>query len=161
MLQSNLCSEGLIDVRTSEESWNSKMNANISLLRQILCYDEFDVQASVHAQLALLLVWMAAPVMRCFVPGESLTAEEQACCKSMGGQCGDSPASDHPCCKHATSTSQLALPSSYATPGTSTQVVASMAPAINSMVEKRCVPAWLVDPSPPPDSIDASSVLGM
>ena len=109
--------------------------------------------------LVLLFLWTAAPALRCLVPGESLTAEEQACCKSMGGQCDNSSASEHPCCKRATSTTQPALATSHATVATSAQVVVSIPPVIQSLVEQGFASAWLVDPSPPPNHVEASSVL--
>ena len=109
--------------------------------------------------LVLLFLWTATPALRCLVPGESLTAEEQACCKSMGGQCDDSSASEHPCCKRATSTTEPALATSHATVSTPAQVVASIPSVIHSLVEQGFASAWLVDPSPPPDRIEVSSVL--
>jgi hypothetical protein len=45
----------------------------------------------------LLFMWTAAPALRCAIPSESLTPDEQACCKEMGGHCGDME--NHSCCK--------------------------------------------------------------
>jgi hypothetical protein len=108
--------------------------------------------------LVLLFVWTAAPALRCLVPGEVLTAEEQACCRSMGGQCGDSPTSGHPCCKRVTSTAQPALAASQAALSAPVLAPASIPVVANSTVEQRFVNTWLIDPSPPHRS-QASSVL--
>jgi hypothetical protein len=108
--------------------------------------------------LVLLFVWTATPALRCLIPGEVITAEEQACCKSMGGQCGDSPTSDHPCCKRVTSTPQPALAASQAALSAPVLAAASIPLVANSIVEQRFVPTWLIDPSPPHRS-QAGSVL--
>jgi hypothetical protein len=55
----------------------------------------------------LLFVWTAAPALRCVLPNEVLTPEEQACCKAMSGQCGDM--GDHPCCKKVEGNTQPAI----------------------------------------------------
>ena len=107
----------------------------------------------------LLFMWTAAPALRCLIPGEVLSAEEQACCKSMGGQCDDSSASDHPCCKRATSTAQPALATLQATPDTPVVVAFVLPPVVDSSVERGFAPSWIVDPSPPPDYNRSSSVL--
>ncbi|HWY67359.1 MAG TPA: hypothetical protein VNX88_01780 [Terriglobales bacterium] len=107
----------------------------------------------------LLFVWTAAPALRCLVPGETLTQEEQACCKSMGGQCGDSPASDHPCCKPTTSTAQPALATAKATVTTIVSMAVSLPAAVHSLVEHEFAPEWLIDASPPPHRNQANPVL--
>lgn len=55
----------------------------------------------------LLLSWTAVPALRCLVASETLTPEEQACCKTMGGQCGEM--GSHPCCKKVQSSTQPAV----------------------------------------------------
>ena len=55
----------------------------------------------------LLLMWTGAPALRCLLPNESLTPEEQACCKSMGGNCGDMD--NHPCCRKVQTAPQAAV----------------------------------------------------
>lgn len=49
---------------------------------------------------ALLLLLCLTPAMTCLIPGATMTAQERACCRSMGARCGqpDMPAS-HSCCK--------------------------------------------------------------
>jgi hypothetical protein len=50
------------------------------------------------AAFLLLLPMIAAPFMACVA--QAATAEEQACCREMGGQCGsDEMPSSHSCCK--------------------------------------------------------------
>jgi hypothetical protein len=107
----------------------------------------------------LLFVWTAAPALRCLIPGVSLTSEEQACCKSMGGQCGDSPASDHPCCKRTTSTTQPALATAQDIVTTTVSMAVSLPAVVPSLVEHGFAPEWLVDPSPPPHLSQANPVL--
>jgi len=107
----------------------------------------------------LLFVWMAAPALRCLIPGESLTAEEQACCKSMGGECGDSAAADHPCCKKTTSTAQPALATAQANTAAAVRVDATVPPQTYLPTERDFAADWLVDPSPPPRLQQANPVL--
>ena len=107
----------------------------------------------------LLLVWMAAPALRCLIPGEVLSAEEQACCKSMGGQCDDSSEPSHPCCKHSTLSAQPALATSQAAPGVLVMVATALPRVVDLIVALGFAPAWIVDPSPPPNHARASSVL--
>jgi len=97
----------------------------------------------------LLFVWTSAPALRCLIPGESLTAEDQACCKSMGGECGDSAASDHPCCKKTTSTSQPALATAQASSAAAVPVAAAVPQQTYLLTEQEFAAKWLVDPSPP------------
>jgi len=56
----------------------------------------------------LLLPMIAAPFMACVA--QAATAEEQACCREMGGQCGgsDEMPSSHSCCKTLPAPVQLA-----------------------------------------------------
>src|SRR4029077_6312250 len=117
--------------------------------------------AKVRSTLAvvLLFVWTAKPALRCLIPGEALTSVEQACCKSMGGQCGDSPASDHPCCKRTTSTAQPALATAHPTVTIPVSVAVSLPAAVHSLVKHEFAPEWLIDPSPPPPRNQASPVL--
>ena len=107
----------------------------------------------------LLLVWMATPALRCLVPGEALTAAEQACCKAMGEECGDSGATDHPCCKHVSSPAQPALAVAQANVFPDAPIVATISPEGHSLSEQEFARDWLVDPSPPPSVHRASSVL--
>jgi hypothetical protein len=48
----------------------------------------------------MLLLLSVVPAMACLIPGATMTAQERACCRSMGARCGqpDMPAS-HSCCK--------------------------------------------------------------
>jgi hypothetical protein len=58
------------------------------------------------AALLLLLPIIAAPFMACVA--QATTAEEQACCRDMGGQCGsDGMPSSHSCCKKSPAPVQL------------------------------------------------------
>ena len=70
---------------------------------------EFDTMAEVKARSTLvvlmLLMWTAAPALRCF--SQSLTAAEQACCKAMAGACGNM--SNHSCCEKIQSGTQPAV----------------------------------------------------
>ncbi|MGC1783807.1 MAG: hypothetical protein WA708_14890 [Acidobacteriaceae bacterium] len=52
--------------------------------------------------LVLLLATSLAPTMACMVPGAQMNAQERACCRTMGNQCGQTemPAS-HGCCQKA------------------------------------------------------------
>ena len=101
----------------------------------------------------LLFLWTAVPVVRCMIPGETLTSEEQACCKSMGGQCWDSPASDHPCCKRKISTVQPTLATAQSRVTTPVSMASSLPAAVYSLVEREFAQQWLFDPSPPPHRV--------
>jgi hypothetical protein len=60
----------------------------------------------------VLLAFLIAgvPVVACMLPGTSLSAEEQACCREMANQCGgDQMPSSHPCCKTVGPTDHNAL----------------------------------------------------
>ena len=57
--------------------------------------------------LILLFMWTGVPALRCLVPDQSLSPEEQACCKAMAGQCGDM--GNHSCCKKIEVGTQPAL----------------------------------------------------
>ena len=60
--------------------------------------------------LLLALPIAGVPLMACMLPGTSLSAEEQACCREMGYQCGhDQTPSSHPCCETVGPTDQNAL----------------------------------------------------
>jgi hypothetical protein len=62
------------------------------------------------AAMLLVLVMAGAPVMACMVPAGGLNAEEDACCREMGPQCGsDQMPSSHSCCKTVASSAQLSL----------------------------------------------------
>lgn len=49
---------------------------------------------------AIMLVWTAAPLLACLMPGHDMTVQERECCKKMADMCGsaDMPQS-HSCCK--------------------------------------------------------------
>jgi len=50
--------------------------------------------------LVLAFLIAGVPLMACMLPGSSLSADEQACCRDMANQCGqDQMPSSHPCCK--------------------------------------------------------------
>jgi len=70
---------------------------------------DFDTMAEVKARSTLvvlmLLLWTAAPALRCF--SQSLTAAEQACCKAMAGACSNM--SNHSCCEKIQSGTQPAV----------------------------------------------------
>ena len=98
---------------------------------------------------ALLLFWTAAPALRCVLPGESLTPEEQACCKTMGG--------NHSCCKKIKADTQPAVVTSQAnaphfvtlaTPATSSAGVAMPALQLADVAA--------VAPSPPLPTVSAA-----
>ena len=57
------------------------------------------------AALLLLMPILAAPFAACVT--KAATAEEQQCCREMGGQCGEDGTSSHPCCKHLPAPVQL------------------------------------------------------
>lgn len=107
----------------------------------------------------VLLVWIATPALRCLVPGEALTAAEQACCKAMGGECGDSGAADHPCCKSVSSPAQPALAVAQANVFADAAIAATIPPENYSLSEHEFARDWLVDPSPPPSIHQASPIL--
>jgi len=107
----------------------------------------------------LLMVWTALPALRCMIPGQTLTPEEQACCKSMGGECGDSPASDHPCCKRNASPAQPALANAQAALSIPVLVAVALPATVHSEVGQALGPVWLVDPAPPPYRDQANPVL--
>jgi hypothetical protein len=97
----------------------------------------------------LLLLWMSAPALRCLVPGDVLTAEEQACCKAMGGDCGNSTA-DHPCCKRIVSSAQPALAKAPTQLTVAAAIAAPVLPLLDTSTERGFDSSWLVDASPPP-----------
>lgn len=117
--------------------------------------------ANARSTLAVLLlfVWTASPALRCLLPGQVLTPEEQACCNTMAGQCGESAVAHHPCCKTAAATAEPALASAQA----SGIAIVPIAVAIPAHVQPQAVqnfsPAWLVDPSPPPRLEQTSPIL--
>lgn len=51
---------------------------------------------------ALMLVSFLTPAMACLIPGTSMTAQERACCRRMGSECGEvgMPAM-HSCCQRS------------------------------------------------------------
>jgi hypothetical protein len=61
---------------------------------------------------AILLVFLmaGAPLMACMLPVNTMSDDEQACCREMAGQCGqaDMPSS-HSCCKTLAGSVQLAV----------------------------------------------------
>jgi hypothetical protein len=116
-------------------------------------------QAPSTLALLLLVLWITAPAVRCLVPGEALTAAEQACCKSMAGQCGDSPALDHPCCKHTTSSAQPAVVPVQVSTVPTIAVCALQSTSIPARLLQEFASEWLVDPSPPPRAAQLSSIL--
>src|SRR5690242_17539474 len=64
--------------------------------------------------IGVLLLCATVPSLRCLFPTERLTAEEQACCKRMAGECGRIPAT-HECCKKTLSNAQPAVATSKIT----------------------------------------------
>lgn len=107
----------------------------------------------------ILFMWMTAPALRCLLPGEVLSPKEQACCKAMAGQCSESTAFDHPCCKKTTQTAQPALASAETT-ATAIFPIAIPSPIlVNWHAENKVAAEWLLDPSPPPCREQPSPVL--
>ena len=106
----------------------------------------------------LLFLWMIAPAVRCLLPGEVLTPEERACCRAMGGQCGESGALDHPCCKKAL-TAQAALPSAQASAVAIVPIALSIPILERPHVGRMFAADWLLDPSPPPRLEQTSPIL--
>jgi hypothetical protein len=48
----------------------------------------------------VLLASLLLPVMTCMVPGARMSAQERACCRTMGTQCGQTEMpSSHSCCQ--------------------------------------------------------------
>jgi hypothetical protein len=109
--------------------------------------------------IALLFMWTGAPALRCLVPGETLTSQEQACCKSIAGQCGDSTASTHPCCKIAGSTAQPALAAAQATVRAAVPFAATISAPADSVIVPEFSLDSLVGPSPPPLLKQSSPIL--
>jgi len=107
----------------------------------------------------LLFIWTAVPALTCLIAGEVLTAEEQACCKAMGGECGDSTAADHSCCNRTTSTAQPAVASSQADLTIICTIAARVPPLAQPPLGQEFAPDWLLDPSPPPRITHASPIL--
>jgi hypothetical protein len=107
----------------------------------------------------LLFVWMTAPALRCLLPGEVLSPEEQACCKAMAGQCSESAVLNHPCCKKTTQTAQPALASAQVTATAIFPIAISSPILVHLQTENEFAAEWLLDPSPPPRSEQTSPVL--
>src|SRR5207248_1122957 len=58
----------------------------------------------------LVLLMAGAPLVACMLPGGATSAEELACCREMGSDCGsDQMPSSHSCCKTIAQSAQLAL----------------------------------------------------
>lgn len=108
------------------------------------------VRARSTLAILLLFVWTASPALRCLLPGEVLTPEEQACCKAMAGQCGESAGAHHPCCRTATSTAEPALASAPASAIAMVHIAISIPTQVQPQTEQKFALDWLVDPSPPP-----------
>jgi hypothetical protein len=51
--------------------------------------------------LAAFAFAFAHPLLACMLEYEQLSAEEQTCCRQMGGECGSQPDSSHTCCAEA------------------------------------------------------------
>ena len=49
---------------------------------------------------SVMLLWVTAPLLACVLPGQSMTAQEHACCQRMAQMCGSSTMpQSHSCCK--------------------------------------------------------------
>src|SRR5215469_3797135 len=92
----------------------------------------------------LLVVWMAAPALRCLVPDQVLTPEERACCKAMAGHCGESSGSEHPCCKRTMSKAQPALATASTHIAVPALIGDHVSQVFDSPLEKQFVAYWLV-----------------
>jgi hypothetical protein len=104
--------------------------------------------------LLVILLVVSAPLMACALPGQEMTAEEQACCLHMSDECGGAQMSDaHTCCnktpqvdrsilkagsKHTPAASELLAQASFCT-----------APAMSTAVRPRRQNGANNSPSPP------------
>jgi hypothetical protein len=58
--------------------------------------------------LALVVAFVALPVMACAVPATVMTSAERECCQKMAGHCEEmGMAKDHPCCRQTTVSSDV------------------------------------------------------
>jgi hypothetical protein len=143
---------------TSNRNTGDFWGRRVSAAEPSFCYHFKEVMKPRSTVVILLLfICAAAPVLRCLGPGEILTAEEQACCKSMAGHCGDSPAANHPCCKQATSTAQPAVATPHVDVSTTFTIAAWLPSLAHSLAEPEFAPDWLVGPSPPVASLQQTS----
>ena len=103
----------------------------------------------------LLFLWMATPALRCVLPSESLTQEEQACCKAMGGNCGDM--GNHSCCKKIQRSQAAVAVKNARAPRDAALATLSITPAIFSVPQS--VTAEIIPAPSPPLPIVGTSVL--
>lgn len=110
----------------------------------------------------LLLVFLLAgvPLTACMLPSAALSAEEQACCREMGDQCGqESMPTSHPCCKTVGPTDHHAIAKSSFKLIRESQTLYQVQPIVLVAEKLRIAAADLVavghaPPEPPPPSID-------
>jgi len=105
---------------------------------------------TILAAVLLLVVWMAAPALRCLVPDQVLTPEERACCKAMAGHCGESSGSEHPCCKRTKSKAQPAAARASAQIRVPALIRDRVSQVLDSPLDQPLAAHGLADPSPPP-----------
>jgi hypothetical protein len=110
----------------------------------------------------LLLAFLIAgvPLMACMLPSAALSPEEQACCREMGGQCGqESMPASHPCCKTVGPTDHHAIAKSSFKLIRESQTLYQVQPIVQVAEILRLATANFAavghaPPEPPPPSID-------
>jgi hypothetical protein len=114
---------------------------NVACHRKIVC-------------LFVILLVISAPLMACALPGQEMTAEEQACCLHMSDECGGAHMSDtHTCCNKAPQVDRSILKaSSKYTPAAPELVIQAsfcIAPPMSTAVRPRRQDGTNNSPSPP------------
>ncbi|HWC15485.1 MAG TPA: hypothetical protein VG498_00635 [Terriglobales bacterium] len=113
------------------------------------------VKARSTLVILLLFMWTTAPALRCVLPNQFLTPEEQACCKAMAGQCGEM--GNHPCCKKVEGNTQPAIAAMHTS--APRLVAGAMLPVLT---ERLVVPQLLlavdaaIAPSPPSPTVSTA-----
>lgn len=80
------------------------------MVRRVLCVVKSMRQVAKVGAVLLVLLMLGAPLVACMLPAGATSAEEQACCREMGNQCGsDQMPSSHSCCKTLAPSAQLAI----------------------------------------------------
>src|SRR3954467_13491496 len=111
--------------------------------------------------LILLFMWTGVPALRCLVPDQSLSPEEQACCKAMAGQCGEM--GNHSCCKKIEVGTQPALAAARQSVPQLLAIgfvpIASGSSLSSRLPSTATIAAAHSPPSPPLSMVTVSSVL--
>lgn len=110
--------------------------------------------------LLLALLITGAPLLACMLPGTSLSAEEQACCRQMGNQCGqESMPASHSCCKNVGPTAHHAIAKSSFKLVRESQTLYQVHPTVQvaelpHLAIANFAAVGHAPPEPPPPSID-------